>query len=58
MKNSASAFITMPDTFDEISRTNTSFGLRELEHAHDEEVVPGIGSLEFVRQASWAVAAL
>ena len=53
-----SLFITTPDSFDDASRTNTSFGLRALEHAHDEEVVPQIGSLEFVRQASWAVAAI
>lgn len=53
-----SLFITTPDSFDEASRTNTSFGLRPLEHAHDEEVVPKIGSLEFVRQASWAVTAI
>lgn len=54
-----SLFITSPDSFDDgVSRTNTSFGLRPLEHAHDEEVVPQIGSLEFVRQASWAVAAI
>lgn len=53
-----SLFITTPDSFDAGFRMNTSFGLRPLEHAHDEEVVPKIGSLEFVRQASWAVGAI
>lgn len=53
-----SLFVTTPDKFDVDSRINTSFGLRPLEYAHDEEVVPKIGSLEFVRQASWAVGAI
>lgn len=55
---SEAIFVTTPDSFEGVSRTNTSFDLRELEHAHDEEVVPGIGSLSYVRHATWALAAI
>ena len=50
-----SFFIPSPDDWDPRTRIDLIFNLRDAAQYHRDRLVPGIGGLAFVRQASWAV---